>query len=187
MVLPTFFNSGGIGGVLLSLPHVQAKRQGDGGQDKTTITDKTTTIIVLKVETYFQARLSILRLHYRKTPWRYCGYCCLNWSVLFLYHCQVFYLNDTIADAAVKVKGGANLRYVDHGLVISIPWEIVTLFVGLIHVLKLIVMVELLGEVACTLKELAVVVADLFIVCIFFFLISLTFTEELRHVSLSQR
>ena len=62
------------------------------------------------------------------------------------------------------------MRYVDHGLVISIPWEIVTLFVGLIHVLKLIVKVEfLLGEVARTLKELAVVVADLFIVCFFFF------------------
>jgi hypothetical protein len=91
-------------------------------------------------------------------------------------------LND-FTDAALKVKGGA--KYVDHGLVISLLGEIVVLLQVLLHDLKLIVKVELLlGGVACTLQELAVVVADLLIVRIFFIGFFIGFLLK-RHGSLA--
>ena len=69
-----------------------------------------------------------------------------------------------ILDAAVKVGGGA--KYVNHGLVISLLWDVVALIEGLLHDLKLIVKAEII--LGCTFKELSVIVAELLIVCFFF-------------------
>ena len=72
-----------------------------------------------------------------------------------------------ILDATVKVGGG--VKYVNHGLVISLLWDVIALIEGLLHDLKLIVKAEII--LGCTFKELSVIVAELLIVCVFFFLV----------------
>ena len=72
-------------------------------------------------------------------------------------------LTDAFIAAAVKVEGGA--EYVDHGLVISLLYEVVELLKGLLYELKLIVKAEI--DLGCTVKELAGLVGALLIVCIF--------------------
>ena len=67
-------------------------------------------------------------------------------------------------DAACKVEGGA--EKVDHGLVISLLWEVVALLKGLLHDLKLIVKADVV--LGCTLEELAKIVGGLVIVCYLF-------------------
>ena len=84
--------------------------------------------------------------------------------------CHFYYLvlklND-ITDAAVNVDGGA--KNVDCDLVISLLEGIVVLLRDALKDLKLITVAELtLKGVACTLVELAQVVAGLLIVRIFF-------------------
>ena len=66
--------------------------------------------------------------------------------------------------AAVKVEGGAS--QVDHGLVISLLYDVVKLLEDLLYDLKLIVKAEIF--LGCALEELAGLVGKLFIVCIFF-------------------
>ena len=85
-------------------------------------------------------------------------------SVFLSFLSTIFRLKD-ITEIAVKIKGGA--KYVNHGLVISLLWEVVALLKGLLHDLKLIVKAEILLGVS--LKELARLVAELVIVCIFSF------------------
>ena len=85
-------------------------------------------------------------------------------SVFLGFLSTIFRLND-FTEIAVKIKGGA--KYVNHGLVISLLWEVVALLKGLLHDLKLIVKAEILLGVS--LKELAGLVAELVIVCIFSF------------------
>jgi len=68
-------------------------------------------------------------------------------------------------DAVVKVDGGA--KYVNHDVAIDLLWEIVAILKVTLYDLKVIVKFELLlNGVACTLKELAAVVADLLILVI---------------------
>ena len=71
------------------------------------------------------------------------------------------------SEGAVKVDGGA--KDVDHGLVIDLLGEIAGFLEVALEELKLIVKAELLlNGVACTVKELAGIVAGLLIVCVFF-------------------
>ena len=72
-------------------------------------------------------------------------------------------LIDIFIAAAVKVGGGA--KYVDHGLVISLLYEVVELLKELLYDLKLSVKSEI--DLGCTLEELAELVGKLLIVCIF--------------------
>ena len=67
-------------------------------------------------------------------------------------------------EAAVKIEGGA--KNVDHGLVISLLWEVVALLKILLHDLKLVVKVE--SILGCTLEVLAGIVGELLIVCLSF-------------------
>ena len=77
-------------------------------------------------------------------------------------------------EAAVKVEGGP--KNVDHDLVIDLLGEILDLLKVALEELKLIVVAVLtLNGVACTIAELARVVAGLLIVRIFLF--SLVFTQ----------
>ena len=70
-------------------------------------------------------------------------------------------------EAAVNVEGGA--KNIDHGLVIDLLGEIAGFLDVALEELKLIVKAELLlNGVACTVKELAGIVAGLLIVCAFF-------------------
>lgn len=72
-----------------------------------------------------------------------------------------------IAEVAVKVEGGA--KNVDHALVISLLEKILAALQVALGELKSIVQAELLlNGVACTLKELAGIVAKLIIVRILF-------------------
>ena len=66
--------------------------------------------------------------------------------------------------ATVKVENGA--KYVDHGLVTSLLYDVVKLLEDLLYDLKLIVKAEIF--LGCALEELAGLVGKLFIVCIFF-------------------
>ena len=72
-----------------------------------------------------------------------------------------------ITEVAVKVEGGA--KNVDHALVISLLEKILAALQVALGELKSIVQAELLlNGVACTLKELAGIVAKLIIVRILF-------------------
>lgn len=79
-------------------------------------------------------------------------------------------------EAAVNVEGGA--KNVDHGLVIDLLGEIVDLLKDALEELKVIVVALLtLNGVACTIAELAGVVAGLLIVRIYRTLRSRLFTQ----------
>ena len=68
-----------------------------------------------------------------------------------------------LTEAAVKIGGGAS--HVDHGYVIGLLGEIVVILKATLVQLKLVVKADLLLHgVACTLKELAQIVAGLLIV-----------------------
>ena len=61
----------------------------------------------------------------------------INFQFSILFFLEFIIKLKDILDAAVKVEG--DVKNVDHGLVISLLWEVVALLKGLLHDLKSIV------------------------------------------------